>query len=104
MVKLKDIKMKPKLMGLFLLIGLIPLSIVGYWSSHLATQALMEKSYGQLQAVREIKRAQIEKYFTERQGDMAVLVETVQTLMEEAFGQLSTVQQLKSGQLEDYFS
>ena len=48
--------MKPKLIGLFLLAGIVPLVIVGWWSANLATDALMEKSYGQLEAVRGIKR------------------------------------------------
>ena len=58
MTTLKDIKMKPKLIGLFLIVGLIPLVLVGWWSSKLATDALMAKSYGQLENVREIKKAQ----------------------------------------------
>ena len=65
MIQLKDIKMKPKLIGLFLAVGIIPLVIVGFWSSRLATEALMEKTYGQLESVRGIKKAQIEKYFAE---------------------------------------
>ncbi len=77
--------MKPKLMGLFLAVGIIPLVIVGWWSSNLAKQSLMEKSYGQLQSVREIKKGQIEKFFSERKGDIGVLKETVGTLRSEAF-------------------
>ncbi|MCP4714929.1 MAG: hypothetical protein GY868_07420, partial [Deltaproteobacteria bacterium] len=52
--------MKPKLIGLFLIVGIIPLAITGWWSAQLATEALMEKSYGQLEAVRGIKKGQIE--------------------------------------------
>ena len=103
MRRLKDIPMKPKLIGLFLLTGLIPLVVVGVWSSILGTDALMEKSYGELRAVREIKKAQIERFFSEREGDMAVLVQTVEALRREAFQQLATVQEIKRAQLEDYF-
>ncbi len=102
MIKLGNIKMKPKLMGLFLLVGLIPLGLVGWWSSRLATEALMSKSYAQLEAVRDIKKAEIEKYFGERRGDMGVLVETVSTLRKEAFEKLEAVQELKKSQLNDY--
>lgn len=52
MIKLKNIKMKPKLIGIFLLVGMIPLIGVGWWSSHLAKQSLMEDAYGQLEAMR----------------------------------------------------
>jgi methyl-accepting chemotaxis protein len=104
MLRLKDIKMKPKLTGLFLLVGIIPLAIVGYWSSSLATDALMEKSFGQLESVRGIKKAQVEKFFDERKGDMGVLMETVGTLRQEAFTKLEAIQELKKTQLNDYFS
>ncbi len=102
MVKLKDIKMKPKLIGLFLLVGIIPLLIVGWWSSRLASNALMEKSFSQLESVREIKKEQIAKYFAEREGDMGVLVETVGTLRTESFKKLKAIQSIKKSQLEDY--
>ncbi len=103
MRRLKDIPMKPKLIMFFLLTGLIPLAVVGVWSSILGTDALMEKSYEELRAVREIKKGQIERFFGEREADMAVLVQTVDLLQREAFQQLATVQEIKQAQLEDYF-
>ena len=103
-MKLKDVKMKPKLISVFLLVGLVPLALVGWWSSHLATIALMEKSYNQLEAVRGIKKAQIENYFDERKGDMGVLIETVGVLRKEAFAKLDAVKQIKKNQVEGYFS
>ena len=62
--RLKDIKMKPKLIGLFLIVGIIPLVIVGWWASRLTTESLMEKSFGQLESVRGIKKAQIDHEFS----------------------------------------
>jgi len=53
--------MKWKLIGLFLLVGLIPLGIVGWQSSRMATEALTEKAYWQLESVRDIKKADIER-------------------------------------------
>jgi methyl-accepting chemotaxis protein len=103
MLRLKDIKMKPKLMGLFLLIGLIPMTIGGWWAGQLSTRSLMEKSFGQLESVRGIKTNQIEKFFAERKGDMGVLVETVGTLRKEAFSKLEAVQTIKKNQIETYF-
>ncbi|MCK5231446.1 MAG: cache domain-containing protein, partial [Desulfobulbaceae bacterium] len=104
MIKLKDIKMKPKLTGLFLLMGIVPLIVVGWWASNLAKTSLMDKSYASLEAVRGIKKAQIKKYFQERQGDMGVLMETVGTLRTEAFAKLEAVQMIKKGQIENYFA
>ena len=102
MVKLKDIKMKPKLIGLFVMIGLIPLIAVGWWSSRLASNSLEEEAFRQMTSVRGIKKAEIEKYFAEREGDMGVLVETVRTLRTESFRKLDAVQELKKSQLQDY--
>ncbi len=103
MIKLKNIKMKPKLISMFLIAGLIPLVMVGWWSSWLASGALMEKSYDQLEAVRGIKKTQIERYFEERRGDMGVLVETVSVLRKQAFERLEAIQELKKNQLLSYF-
>jgi methyl-accepting chemotaxis protein len=95
--------MKPKLIGLFLLVGLIPPGIVGWWSSRLATDALMKKSYGQLVAVREIKKSQIENFFAERRGDLNILVENVRVLQNEAFNRLAVVTKNKSDQITRLF-
>jgi len=102
MIKLKDVKMKPKLIGMFLLVGILPLVSVGWWSSRLASDALLTKSFEQLEAVRGIKKAQIEKFFGERQGDMGVLVETVSTLRKEAFEKLEAIQEMKKAHFLDY--
>ncbi len=104
MIRIQDIKMKPKLMVVFLLVGLLPLILVGWWSARVATNGLMAKSYAQLENVREIKKAQIEKYFAERQGDLNVLVEMVATLRQDAFDKLEAVQGMKKNQLTDYFT
>ena len=44
MIRIKDIKMKPKLMAMFLFVGLLPLILVGWWSTRVATNSLMAKS------------------------------------------------------------
>ncbi len=103
MIDLKNLKMKPKLIALFLIVALVPITIIGLTASNMATNALMDKSYGQLEAVRGIKKNQIEKYFGERKGDMGVLVETVNTLRTEAFRKLGAVQTIKKNQVESYF-
>ena len=56
MLKLNNIRMKPKLLLLFLIAGLLPLSIVGIYSAVTARNALMEKSYAQLESMRNIKK------------------------------------------------
>ena len=45
MFSLKNVNMKPKLIGLFLIVGILPLAVVGFWAANLATGALMEKGH-----------------------------------------------------------
>jgi len=45
MFSLKNVKMKPKLIELFLVVGIIPLALVGLWAANLVTAALMEKGH-----------------------------------------------------------
>lgn len=99
----KKILLKTKLLILFLIAGIIPLVTVGIISSMLATDSLMKKSYDQLTSIRDIKKAQIETYFNERQGDIGVLIETVSTLRTEAIAKLEAIQETKKAQLLDYF-
>ncbi|MBU0972132.1 MAG: cache domain-containing protein, partial [Proteobacteria bacterium] len=96
--------MKPKLIGLFLLIGLIPMVLGGWQAGNLATKALMKKSFEELEAVRQIKKHQVETYFAQSQSDLRVLVETVSTLRKEALAKLEAVQEIKKAQVENYFS
>ncbi len=99
----RKLTMKAKLLIFFLIAGLVPLVLVGFWSSTKAMSALTKQAYNQLQSVREIKKAQIETYFGERQGDMGVLMETVNTLNEEAFAKLDAIQTAKKAQIENLF-
>ena len=115
MVKLSNVKMKPKLITLFLLVGIIPLVIAAWLSYNQSDAALGEaktqagdslekQTFAQLVALRDVKKNQIEQYFSERQGDMGVLVETVNTLRDEAFKKLTAIREIKKNQIESYFS
>ncbi len=103
MIGLKNIKMKKKLILVFLAIGTVPLILLGVLSVYLATRSLMAASYNQLESVRNIKKSQIEKYFREREGDMGVLVETVGTLRRDALDKLVAVREVKRAAVERYF-
>ncbi len=104
MISFKNIKIKPKLIGLFLLVGILPLALVGGLSLNAAKNELMTMSFQQLESVREIKKNQITSFFAERQGDLGVLQDTVGQLRTEAFRKLEAIQELKKAQLNDYFS
>mgnify|MGYP006272398737 CR=1 FL=1 len=104
MFRLKDMNLKPKLIMLFLLVGVIPLAIVGFWATQLSTDALMESSYGQLNAMRQVKSTQIHDYFQERRGDLNVLVNTVDSLRQAAFKELEAVNHNQAQAVERYFA
>ncbi|MCP4545149.1 MAG: hypothetical protein GY835_01635, partial [bacterium] len=67
-----------------------------------SSTALEEQAFAKLEGVREIKKAQVERFFDEREGDMAVLVETVGTLRQEAFSKLEALRDIKKIQVETY--
>ena len=103
-----------KLVTSFLGCGLIPLAAVAYVSYGSADRGmssieqkgsadLEKKVYDQLVALREVKKTQLEQYFSERQGDMGVLIETVKTLRSEAFHKLVAVREIKRTAVERYF-
>jgi methyl-accepting chemotaxis protein len=76
MFRLKDVKIKPKLILLFVSIGLLSVAAIGVLSVYLGQDALMKTAFNQIEAAQMIKRAQIEGYFVERKGDIKVLSES----------------------------
>ena len=70
-------RLSVKLISLFLFFGLVPLLVVSMLINNQASQALRQKSFDQLESMRQIRKAQVESYFRERLGDVAVLAESV---------------------------
>ncbi|QFY88774.1 methyl-accepting chemotaxis protein [Magnetovirga frankeli] len=102
MLRLKDIRMQPKLILLMLLVSLIPLTLVAYIATSNASKALLEGSYAQLDAMRSLKMVQLQSYFDKLKGELAGLSETVATVRKDAFTQLQTLQTLKSNELQRF--
>ena len=73
MIGFKNIPMQPKLVGLFLAIGLLPLVLIGWLIGHQINKSLRERAFAQLETVREIRKIQIEDYVNERMSDLSVL-------------------------------
>ena len=74
--------LKHKLLITFLSIALIPTIAVGLISSYISSAALEKQAFSQLISVREIKKSQIEDYFSERKGDIEILAETLQKTLD----------------------
>lgn len=101
---LGDMKLGTKLLVAFLAVGIVPFAVIGITSLTKASSALDKQAFGQLETVRGIKKAQIEKFFGERRGDAAVLMETVTALKDEAFNKLEAINKIKKHQIERYFA
>ena len=101
---MKKMSLKAKLLVLFLLVGVTPFATISVTSLWKSSGALEKQAYNNLVAVRDIKKAQIESFFSERQGDMGVLVETVNTLRDEAFKKLVAIRAIKKNQIERFFA
>ncbi|MDM8523358.1 methyl-accepting chemotaxis protein [Desulfococcaceae bacterium HSG8] len=93
-----------KLMVWLLVLGVFPLFILGFFAHELSKDALRDKTFENLQALKESKANAIRKQFEERHSDMNVLKETVRTLRYQAFKKLASMQKLKKSLIESYFN
>ena len=101
---IKNMRLGTKLVVAFLAVGVIPFAIIAALSMTKSSEALSDQAFAQLRGVTEIKKAQIEQYFNQRKGDMAVLLDTVASLKQAAFEKLQTVQETQKARLEQYFN
>lgn len=95
MKKFKDLKLGVKLISTYLGVSLIPLALLGIFAIWMAGNALSEKTFKQLESVRQIKKSQIESFFSERMGDIRVLTENPFTL--DAFRTIASAFVLEGG-------
>ncbi len=70
---LKSMKLGTKLLVTFLLVGLVPFLVVAVVALVKGTRSMSDMAFDQLDAVREIKKTQIQSFFNERLGDVSVL-------------------------------
>ncbi|ACN17419.1 methyl-accepting chemotaxis protein [Desulforapulum autotrophicum HRM2] len=73
MAFVKDIKLGTKLISAFLAVSILPLMILGFLAVKSSSTALSTEAFNKLEAIRQIKKFQIESYLSERIGDVKVL-------------------------------
>ena len=78
--RLNNMPIRPKLVIAFILTGILPLIITGYYASKLAVDALMKKSFSQMDAVQTLRSAHLESVFRERFKDLKQLSRSRQIL------------------------
>lgn len=103
MIRWNSIPMGPKLIGLFLLVGLVPLLLVSWVAKDNASTTLMKNSFKHLESIREIKKRQIQNYIEERWHDIRGLASISETMRDEAFKKLETIESNKRQEIEQLF-
>jgi len=93
-------RLKHKLLAIFLAVALLPTLLIGFISSYIASDSLEQQAFSQLVAVREIKKSQILSYFAERKGDLEILTETVAKVVDFSSSDNMTI---SAHELHDYF-
>lgn len=96
----KNIKLKSKMVLAFLVVGLVPFSVVSITSVIKSSNALTQQAYGQLKGIREIKKIEINDFFQSCENDMAALLDTVRSLKQGALSKLESVQSNKKVAVE----
>jgi methyl-accepting chemotaxis protein len=97
-MRLKDISMLPKLLGLMLLISLIPLGCVTYWAGTKTSKALYNAAFSQLTAIRAVKTKQVEDLLAKFNHDLIILSETTEGLLDKIDHNASTAVQEREAQ------
>ncbi len=101
---LRNIRFRSKITIAFLIAGFVPFFFIGIIALITSSRALSKQAFGQLQSMRNVKKTQLENYFTSRSKEMGVLIETVAILRQAAFDKLSAAQEIKKAQIENHFS
>jgi len=95
-------KISTKFLVVFLIVGITFIGI-GMFSLVQSRNALSIQAFNHLESVREIKKAQIQDFFSVRQDHIHMLLDVVATLRQSAIQKLQSVQEHKKAQLEWYF-
>ncbi len=93
--------MRGKLVLWFLALSLIPLLVAGGLAYYQAQTALTKAAFDRLEAIRTIKKNQLEDYLNKVQQDETALADNVSTMRQQAFNQLNAVIELKRAQIKD---
>jgi len=100
----KNMKLGVKLVVAVLVLGVVPFVVIGITSLTKSTGALSRQVFDQLEGLREIKKAQIVRFFENKKNDMATLIHFVELLREEDFQRFSAIQDFKKRQIDEFFT
>ena len=98
-----NIRMAPKLIGLFLAVGLLPMMLLSWLAWNHAREDLLTEAFDQLESIREIKKEQIRNYVEERWHDLRAAASISKIMRNEAFKKLALIQNNKKHEIEHLF-
>jgi methyl-accepting chemotaxis protein len=73
MINLKSIKLRPRLVAVLLIAGLVPLGVAGLLAVNSSEKALLAADFQQLESIRQVKTTQVVNFFEERLEDVLLL-------------------------------
>lgn len=100
---MKGISLRIRMVLVFVTLVAISIGAKGTVSHFYSQKMLYEGALNKLIAVRNVKKAQIENYFSEKTKDIKGMADTVQMVRHEGIETLSVIRDLKKSRIESYF-
>lgn len=94
----------PKLLALFFIVGIIPLVILGWYVKTLSEASFMTETFAKLESIRQIKKSTLEKYFVRYQTDARTLVNAIIPMRDHAVERLEMTRTEVQRDVENYFN
>ncbi len=99
-----NMKLGTRILLAFLGVAIVPFLFIYIIALVRSDNALSKQTFDHLESMRELKRVQIQEYFSSRRTELEVLIETVAALRQAALDKLSVGQEIKKAQVEYYFT
>jgi CheY-like chemotaxis protein/signal transduction histidine kinase/HAMP domain-containing protein len=77
MIRLVDIRIRPKIMSMLVIFAVVPMIATAIFSARLASDALIEKSFQELNAIQSLRSTSIDTFFKERLISLDTLARTI---------------------------
>ncbi|MBF0461099.1 MAG: methyl-accepting chemotaxis protein [Magnetococcales bacterium] len=98
-----NMRLRPKLIALFLLSSLLPLVLTGWMTARWLSDMANETARTRASTILEIKKNRLEQYFARYRTDMETLTNGTQTLLSQQVQKLETVRDLYGQTVQHQF-
>ncbi|MBF0213261.1 MAG: methyl-accepting chemotaxis protein [Magnetococcales bacterium] len=104
MIRLQDIRLRPKLTGLFLLGGLIPVVLFWWLQAHQTDRTGHLQASARLESARQVALSEIKRHIAERRADMEILAQIAAEQHQQARASLESLRDLKKERVETFLA